>query len=346
MDALAGCLRDTAAVARVAEYRAAGWPAGKRWPLPGEPMRPALDESLAAGAVAAMLPRAFFPEAELGAHGFAAACRHGWLTGADRVNGRWVEVGDGALVRRYAELDLSVGLVLGRQACLVIDTRGDPTQGGELADAVRTVTSLPWTVVLTHGHFDHCLGTAAFLPAPVHAHPRCRSDLASGGKLQHAEALAWARARQRPEPAPVTPVLPDRVVTGRTELDLGDRRVCLLAPGRGHTDHDLAVLVPDAGVLFAGDLVEHGAPPAFEDAYPQEWPDTLTALLDIGAATIVPGHGDPVDPGFVAAQRDELVTVARLCRKVGTGRLRVADALSRSPYDAHTTRAALAAAAR
>jgi hypothetical protein len=46
---------------------------------------------------------------------------------------RWLEIGDGVLVRRYAELDLSIGLVLGSTGCLVIDTRGDETQGAELA---------------------------------------------------------------------------------------------------------------------------------------------------------------------------------------------------------------------
>jgi len=57
--------------------------------------------------------------------------------------GRWVEVGDGVLARRYGELDLTVGLVVGDGACLVVDTRGDAVQGTELAAAVRSVTAAP-----------------------------------------------------------------------------------------------------------------------------------------------------------------------------------------------------------
>ncbi len=247
---------------------------------------------------------------------------------------RWVEVGDGVLVRRHAELDLSTGLVVGAYGALVIDTRGSPEQGAVLAAAVREVTALPWAVVLTHAHFDHVLGTAAFLPAPVWAHPACRDDLARGGAAQHAEAVAYGSTRT----VPVRPVVPDRVVADRAELDLGGRRVLLLHPGAGHTDADLVVVAGD--VLFAGDLVEHGAPPAFDDAFPLQWPATVTALLGLGATTVVPGHGDPVDRAFVEAQGDALAMLASLCQTCGS----VAEVVARSPFDEVTTRTALARA--
>ena len=249
---------------------------------------------------------------------------------------RWVEVGDGVLVRRHAELDLSTGLVVGERSALVVDTRGDPEQGSALAEAVREVTALPWAVVLTHAHFDHCLGTAAFLPTPVWAHPACRDDLARGGAAQHAEAVAHGSTR----PVPVRPVVPDRVVADRAELDLGRRRVLLLHPGAGHTDADLVVVAGD--VLFAGDLVEQGAPPAFDDAFPLQWPATVTALLALGATTVVPGHGEPVDTAFVEAQRDALAALAALCRDCDSA----AEVVARSPFDEVTTLTALARATR
>jgi glyoxylase-like metal-dependent hydrolase (beta-lactamase superfamily II) len=79
--------------------------------------------------------------------------------------------------------------------------------------------------------------------------------------------------------------------------------------GRGHTGADLVVAVDD--VLFAGDLVEEGAPPAMEDSFPLEWPDTVTALLELVRGPVVPGHGAVVDAAFVTAQRDELARLAR-----------------------------------
>lgn len=256
------------------------------------------------------------------------------------MTARWVELADGVLVRRYAELDLSIGLVIGGEGALVIDTRGDPGQGAELRAAVREVTRRPCTVVITHAHFDHCLGTAAFLPAPVWAHPRCRDDLAAGGAAQHAEASAWAREPGR-EPELITPVVPDRIVTGPTELDLGGRQVLLNHPGPGHTDHDIAVWSPDTGVLFAGDLVEQGADPDFTDAHPLDWPAAVTALLRLDPRTVVPGHGNPVDAAFVAAQRDDLAALATLCQAVLAGELDPAGALAASPFSRSTTRTAL-----
>ena len=240
---------------------------------------------------------------------------------------RWVEVGDGA--------------------CLVVDTRGDGTQGAELAAAVREVTTAPWQVAITHAHFDHCFGTVAFLPAAVWAHRRCALAMERTGEQQRAH---WVRhytergqgsVAQALAAAPLVPA--DRLLDDRADLDVGGRRVVLTHLGRGHTDHDVVAWLPDDGVLFAGDLVEHGAPPAFEDAFPLAWPDTVGAILDLGVTTVVPGHGDPVDPAFVQSQRDELSAVAALCRRAIAGEH--ADALlGDSPYDAATTRTALSRA--
>ena len=79
----------------------------------------------------------------------------------------------------------------------------------------------------------------------------------------------------------------------RVTLDLGDRAVELVDLGRGHTGNDLVVVVPAAGVVFAGDLLEESAPPAFgDDCFPLEWPATAGAVVAEGGAVYVPGHGD------------------------------------------------------
>ena len=263
---------------------------------------------------------------------------------------RWLEVGDGVLVRRYAELDLSIGLVLGPTGCLVIDTRGDEIQGAELAAAVRGVTALPWTVVVTHAHFDHCFGTGALLACQVFAHARCVAALAADGEAYRQAWIERYRRQGRPEMAEALAearlVIPAALPADRAELSVGGREVVFTHLGRGHTDHDLLVQVPDAGVLFTGDLVENGAPPAIgADAYLAEWAPTLDAVVDLlGAGTAVPGHGDPVDAGFVATQRDELAVLAGLVAAVRTGALDAADAIRRSPYPEATTRDALACA--
>jgi glyoxylase-like metal-dependent hydrolase (beta-lactamase superfamily II) len=234
------------------------------------------------------------------------------------VTAGWREVGDRVFVRRHRELDLNCGLVVGEDACLVVDTRSHLQEGQALAEAVCAVTGHPWTVVNTHAHHDHCFGNAAFRPAPVWGTRRCAEMLAATGELQRADVVTGLRADGDPaaELVAVAPIDgPDHLVDGAATLDVGGRAVQLRHLGRGHTDGDLVVAVDD--VVFAGDLVEEGAPPAMEDAFPLEWPATLTALLDGVRGPVVPGHGAVVDAAFVAAQRDELTRLARWLTEPG-----------------------------
>jgi len=250
------------------------------------------------------------------------------------ADGRWVEVGDGVLARRHAELDLTVGLVVGGERALVVDTRGDTRQGAELAAAVRTVTALPLVVVITHAHFDHCFGTAALGAEAVYAHPRCTAAIRATAAAQRAEWSAYYRDRGDHRTADALaatePSLPDRPAPAT--LDLGGRTVELAHLGAGHTEHDVVAHVGD--VVFAGDLVEQGAPPDLADAVLAAWPATLAALLELHPRVVVPGHGEPVDAGFVAAQRAELAEVAALYAAVAAGELDAATAARRSPHPA------------
>ncbi|MGH3613954.1 MAG: MBL fold metallo-hydrolase [Pseudonocardia sp.] len=253
--------------------------------------------------------------------------------------GRWIEVGDGVLARRHSELDLTTGLVLGAERALVIDTRGDARQGAELAVAVRAVTTAPLTVAITHAHFDHCFGTAAFLPCPVHAHPGCTAAIRATAGAQRAEWSSHYRDRDDHLTADAIvatdPPLPDHLLPDHPTpvcLDLGGRTVELRHLGRGHTDHDLVAAIPDAGVVFAGDLVEQGAPPDLGDAVVADWPGTLTALLGLCPRIVVPGHGDPIDTPFVVLQRDLLAKVAALHAAVTADEIDTATAERDSPY--------------
>jgi glyoxylase-like metal-dependent hydrolase (beta-lactamase superfamily II) len=177
-------------------------------------------------------------------------------------------------------------------------------------------------VVNTHAHYDHCFGNAAFRPAVIWGSRGCASALAATADDQRTAVVAELRAAgddraaELVRAAPVDP--PDALVDGTAVLDVGGREVVLRFLGRGHTDHDLVVEVEtdeDATMVFAGDLVEQGAPPAFEDAWPAEWPATLGRLHALARGPVVPGHGAVVDTGFVGAQREELLAVLDALRE-------------------------------
>ena len=230
----------------------------------------------------------------------------------------WRELAPGVHVRRHEELNLNCGLVVGQERALVVDTRSFHAQGRELLDAVREVTDLELVVVNTHAHFDHCFGNAAFRDSQIYAHSGAADDLRRTGEHQRRQVVEHLRGSERGHLADDVEateiVLPFYLIEDDTPLDLGGRSVELLYAGRGHTNHDLAVAVPDAGVVFAGDLVEEGADPAMEDAFPLEWAPTLDTLMDKPGAelsdTWVPGHGKVVDRRFVEAQSEQLATLA------------------------------------
>lgn len=226
----------------------------------------------------------------------------------------WREFAEGVYVRHYEELELNCGLVVGEQRALVVDTRSTAAQGAELAAAVREVTPLEAVVVNTHAHHDHCFGNVAFRDSQIYSHVGAADDLLATSEQQRGQVVEQLRRTGHHQLAQeireTEIVLPFYLVDTDTAIDLGGRRAHLLHGGRAHTDHDLAVAVPDAGVVFWGDLVEQGADPAMEDAYPLEWADTLRALLSReqarDATVAVPGHGEVIGPADVGAQTDRL----------------------------------------
>ncbi len=233
----------------------------------------------------------------------------------------FVEVADRVYVLRYPVLDVNVGLVEGDGAALVVDTLSTPEQAAELAGAIRTVTRDPLTIVNTHHHFDHCFGNATLTgdPAAVWAHRAAAAHLREEGerwRRQAYEDYVDSEPELAAGLADVSVLAPGQAVHDEATLDVGGRRVVLRHLGRGHTDGDLVVLVPDADAVLAGDLVEESGPPDFGDAYPLEWPETLAALAHLlgPASVVVPGHGAPVDRAFVLAQHAELTRLDWLIR--------------------------------
>lgn len=258
---------------------------------------------------------------------------------------RWREVADRVFVRRHRSFDLNIGLVIGTDGCLVIDTGMSHRQGRELVEAIRTVTPHPWMVLNTHAHFDHFFGNAVFRPAEIWAHARCAETIAMDGEAQRAAMIASARRQRQDdlvaELSEVDIDPPDRTFTTSATLDIGGRTGYLRHLGRGHTDNDVLLEVADAGVIFAGDLVEEGAPPSFEDSYPLDWPSTVEAMLPLVRGPVVPGHGAVVDRDYVARQAGELRQLAELAQAGHPAGRDVEELWPQAPYPEAYARIAL-----
>lgn len=253
-------------------------------------------------------------------------------------SGPWVEIGDRVFTRRYRFFDQQIGVVLGDGEVLVIDTRLTHRQARELVEDLRELTSNPVTVVVdTHWHHDHTFGNHVFRPAPIWGHERCGPRMLELGERMRADVVE----RMPDLAAEVAEVVidpPDHAFAETARLLVGGRSVWLRHIGRGHTDSDIVVEVPDAGVLFAGDLLEAGATPFFGDGYPLDWPETVSRLADLVRGPVVPGHGEVGDRRFVESQLAAFLEVARLGREVHAGRLPLDDAIAASPFSPATSR--------
>jgi glyoxylase-like metal-dependent hydrolase (beta-lactamase superfamily II) len=253
----------------------------------------------------------------------------------------WAEVGDRVFTRRYAFYDQNIGAVLGDDGVLIVDTRISHRQADEILADLPSLTPLPVrAVVNTHGHNDHAFGNHRFRPAPIWGHERCATMVRDTGRAQIAKVSA-ALPEIAEDLAEVVLDPPDRLVGdagGAIDFDAGGRRIELRYLGRGHTDNDLVVLVPDADVMFAGDLVENGAPPYFGDGYPMEWPATVERLVELVTGAVVPGHGDVSDRAFAVRSMVEIRTIAELATLVHEGTLALDEAVLRTSYPADTAR--------
>jgi glyoxylase-like metal-dependent hydrolase (beta-lactamase superfamily II) len=227
----------------------------------------------------------------------------------------WEQLAPGVARRRLPHLDVTIGLVVGTDGVLMVDTGSTLREGAELRAQAEALTGRPVThVVLTHGHFDHVFGAAAFPAAEVYGHRALGCPPAGDAEAMRADAVAHGVDPAEAAAAAAALRRPTRPVLDRLALDLGDRPVTLLHPGPGHTGHDIVVHVPgaspsDPSVLFCGDLVEESGPPqAGPDAVPARWPTALDALLALGGETAryVPGHGAVVDARFVRGFRGAL----------------------------------------
>ena len=231
------------------------------------------------------------------------------------------EVADRVWVARYEWCDVNVTVIEGDAGLLVVDTHGSSRAAREVISDVRRLSARAVVgLVNTHAHFDHTFGNAAFReeygPVPISAHEVAAESTARDGLRfkQHAAQDEGERSAEIAE----TPLVPaDHTFSSVTAIDLGDRSIELVHPGRGHTGGDIVVRIEDADVLLAGDLVEESGTPVYgDDCFPMEWPSSLDLVLQlVGPGTlVVPGHGSPVDRDFVQEQRSSIGVVAETIR--------------------------------
>lgn len=202
------------------------------------------------------------------------------------------EVGDG--IYAYIQHDGSWGLnnagfVVRGDDCAVVDTCLTEGRTRALREEVRARGVTPTVLVNTHHHSDHTYGNCVFADCAIVAHERCREAVIEDGlaAIDKDPAVPWGDLELRP------PVI---CFEDRLRLHVDDCVADLLYVGPAHTSNDVVVWLPEAGVLFAGDVL-------FNDATPIIWQGSLRGSIealrrieDLGPQVIVPGHGKVCGP--------------------------------------------------
>lgn len=189
----------------------------------------------------------------------------------------------------------NIGFIIGDKSVAVIDTGGSFCDGLSLRQAIRARTALPIEyIVNTHVHPDHIFGNAAFAEdgSAILAHHNLPRALAERGQhylLSYGEQVGPAAMKG------AKAVPPTKLVEDSLQIDLGGRKLTLVAHRAAHTDNDLTLFDEASGILWTGDLVFLDHIPVLDGSL-KGWLSITSELMKSPVRQIVPGHGPPLAP--------------------------------------------------
>ena len=192
-----------------------------------------------------------------------------------------------------AEGDPNSAVIVGDDGCMVFDAQATPAMANKVIERVRTVTDKPIKyVVLSHYHAVRVLGASAYQAQAIVASQETYRLVGERG--QQDWDSEYGRFPRLFQDAGSIPGLtwPTLTFEGEMSIYLGKRQVRLLQLGAGHTSGDIVAWVPDAEVMFSGDLIEYHSACYCGDAHLREWPATLNEIRAFNPRAIAPGRGD------------------------------------------------------
>ncbi|AFM24061.1 MBL fold metallo-hydrolase [Desulfomonile tiedjei] len=214
----------------------------------------------------------------------------------------------------------NTGLIVGRDAALVVDTLVSAKEADRFLADIRKVTDKPVKyVVNTHYHLDHAWGNCQFvkLGAVVIAHANTRPHIAEAAKtLANPEVFGLTTK----DLEGTTVQAPTITFTDSMTVDLGDVTVELRYPGPTHTNDSITVYVPKDNVIFLGDILFSRYHPFLGEGDLDNWQKVLVELQGTPAAKIVPGHGPVAGKSDLEAMKTYMREFDTLARSLCSGK--------------------------
>lgn len=176
----------------------------------------------------------------------------------------------------------NAGIVIGTDGVMIIDPFQTPALGELLISTAKSLTQQPIRYVLnTHYHFDHTGGNLAAAKQGL--------PIVGRGPIRNFMLTRNQAFDSNPTP-------PNVIIDGKSTFWLGKRQVQVEAVEGHSSGTDLIAYVPDANVLFAGDILFHQRFPYTGDGDLRQWRGSLDYLISsYPNARILPGHGSVAD---------------------------------------------------
>lgn len=214
-----------------------------------------------------------------------------------------------------AEGDPNSGIIVGDDGVMVVDAQATPVMALEVIERVRKITDKPIRyVLLSHYHAVRVLGASAYAGAEIVASDATRALIVERGQQDKDSEIGRFPRLFRAVESISGLTWPTITFPQQMSVWLGKREARIMHIGRGHTAGDVIAWVPDANVVFSGDLVEYHSACYCGDAHLADWPKTLDRLAQFKANALVPGRGaalatpDKVRAG-IEGTRDFLATL-------------------------------------
>jgi cyclase len=191
----------------------------------------------------------------------------------------------------YAQV--TAGAIIGPSWAVLIDTLAVPEETLAVRDFIEQEQNVPVRYVInTHNHADHAWGNCFFPGSTVIAHSLCRQTLDVKGRASLEEVRRNNLAFRN-----VKIVLPQMTFSdGELNLRVGKKTLTIL-PLPGHSPDNVAALVEEDRVLFAGDAAM--SLPYIVDGDIDELTISLKKMSRMGLENIIQGHGDIVLRGEI-----------------------------------------------
>ena len=231
------------------------------------------------------------------------------------------QIGDG-LYAFTAQGDPNSGVIIGDDSVMIVEAQATPRLAAKVIEKVREVTDKPIShLVLTHYHAVRVLGASAYGAGQVIMSDAARAMVVERGAEDWAsEFQRFPRLFEGHESIPGL-TWPTTTFSEAMTVYLGKRRVDIRHLGRAHTAGDAVVHVPDANVMFTGDIVEYHSACYCGDGHFKDWGGTLDAIAGYGLDAIAPGRGDALQgramvDAAIANTRDFVASTYRPAARV------------------------------